>query len=232
VRTPSAVGFYARAYVRGRQAIFPYGDRFVVAPSPQLAFEMARRGLGRSKALTTWRTALLTPELRGLLRAYLRARGRGSRVPLFDMLNDLRKLDIIRQARHGVLRARQPFAVTTNLDITHAVLTLTSVRLPAESLPRHPSDAPALRDAAPLVVWDHSALGHQVVYARGAGRWLTATIGVGGVHRFDAIADIERHVPGAVVPALAAILGVARASEPPATSSVGVETTAATERVR
>ena len=249
VRAPSAVGFYARAYARHRQAIFPYGDRFVLAPSPQLAFELFRWGLARlprarmgpiasrlvqnpmnfaTKALTTWWTALRTPTLRMLLRAYVRARRRGSRVPLFDVLDDLRKFDLIRRARHGLLTAAQPFAVTTHLDTTRAVLTLTSVRS-TEPEARGVSDVLQLGDAAPLVVWDHSSLGHQVVYASGRGRWLTATIGVGGLHRFDALAEIERHVPGAVVPALATILAFPRSGEARSTP-VAVEASTATER--
>jgi hypothetical protein len=247
-RTPSSMAFYARAYGRHRQAIFPYRDGFVVAPSPRMAFEMLRHGLAwlprggmgpiasrlvqnpmnfATKALTTWRTALGTPAFRAVLHAYVRARGRGSRLSLFHLLDDLRKLDIIGQARQGILVARQPFAVSARLDTSAVVLTLTSVRPATDGVA---PDNVELCGPPPLVVWDHSSLGHQVVYTRGRGRWLTATVGVGGVHRFDAIAEIERHVPGTVIPALVGILGVTPTGVARSASTVAAKTSAITDR--
>jgi hypothetical protein len=120
----------------------------------------------------------------------------------------LRKLDVIHRARAGILHTRQPFQVHGRFDDTTGVLTLTSNIEPGDS---PAEDLPLRPDRVTLLIWDHSMLGHQVSYVVGRGRWLTASIGPGGVHRFDAIAELLRLRPADVWPSLSSLLGSAAA---------------------
>lgn len=220
----SSVRFYARNYLRHRQAIIPVGDRFVLAPSSHLAFEVARRGLARLprsrlgpvlsrliqnpmnfavKAATTWWVALTTRPLRSLLVVSARLRRAGHHVPVVALLDDLRKLDVIRRAQAGVLRTRQPFSLCLDFDGVSRTLVLTSV---VEFVPPPSAELPDEGGQVNLLVWDHSALGHQVVYSLGRRHWLTASVGPGGVHRFDAVSQLLRLQPDEVWPVLRRVL--------------------------
>jgi hypothetical protein len=226
----SALKFYASSYVRHGQAMLPFRDRYVIAPSPHLAFETIRRGLSwlpRSrrgpmlsrliqnpqnfalKASTTWRIALTTPPLRSLLAAYLGARRAGARIPLFELLDDVRKLDIIRRALAGRLMTPHPFDVVARRDAGSGVVTLTSTPRTTDGVDGRRAEEADIEGPIAVLLWDHSALGHQVVYALGRRRWLTASVGPGGVHRFDAVVRLLQRRPDLVRPVLAGILGVA-----------------------
>ena len=231
-RRVSPVAFYARNYVRHGQTIVPWRQTFLVVPSADLAFEMARRVLARAprarfgpslsrlvqnpknflvKATVTWGLALTTPPLRRLLRAFVRARADGGTTRLFDVLDDLRKLWLVHQSQTGRLVTRQPFVLTFDFDASSGTLTLRS-RAPIRGEDR-PSSLPSDADAAlaagavTLLVWDHSALGHQIVYLAGRRRWMTAGLGPGGVHRFDAVSTLYRSSPRRIAGALRSLLG-------------------------
>jgi len=63
------------------------------------------------------------------------------------------------------------------------------------------------RGTVTSIVWDHSALGWQVVLESRQSQWLTIFVGVGGVHRFDAVIELARSRPNRVAEVLASILG-------------------------
>lgn len=224
--------FYGRNYVRHGQAIIPLRTSFVLAPSRQLAFELTRRALARLprrrrgpmlsrliqnptnfalKAATTWAVTLGVAPLRALLVTYLMTQPSERVATVFALLDDLRKLDIIRRARRGALRARQPFDVSGALDVASETLLLTSVAAAADA---RWSELPEQPDRVATLVWDHSALGHQVVYRLGRRRWLTASIGPGGVHRFDAVNQLLRLRPAAVWPVVLRLLQPPMATRP------------------
>jgi hypothetical protein len=226
-RSRAAVGFYARNYIRHGQAVVPYRDRFLLVPSSHFLFEMLRRSLARLprfrhgpilgrliqnpmnfaiKAATTWWIVLTTPPMRALFRAYLCARRSGSPVSLFALLDDVRKLEIVRRARLGTLRTRQAFDVVGHFEAASKVLTLTSALPSAGRACLPPAEPTDIAESVATVVWDHCALGQQVMYALGRRRWLTASVGPGGVHRFDAIAELLRGQPAIVRPALRLLL--------------------------
>ena len=239
-RRPSAIPtaiFYGAQYLHHRQRIVPYGQRFFVLPSVALGFDVLRRGLSLlpparlgpvlsrvvrdpqnvvTKAVALMAVVLRSGPLRTLGRHGLRT---GSARALFGVLDDLRKLHLVEQARAGRLRSRQPFRIAVRLDAGPGVLTFRSV--PADDAGRegHAQDGvpspleTALRGGqVRVVLWDHSALGHQVVYRTGRGAWLTAGVGAGGVHRFAAIERALGAAPQTAGPALLAVLAPERGS--------------------
>jgi hypothetical protein len=58
-------------------------------------------------------------------------------------------------------------------------------------------------------VWDHAAVAPQVVCRAGRSRWLTFTLGQGGVYRFLALERVYQADARVVGGALVAMLGVA-----------------------
>jgi hypothetical protein len=62
------------------------------------------------------------------------------------------------------------------------------------------------RGLVKLIVWDHSALSLEVVYAAAGHKTITVGIGTGGIHRFDALAQLAELAPAQVTPALMSIL--------------------------
>lgn len=129
------------------------------------------------------------------------------------LLTDLFKLEIVRQACLGALEARERFFIRSTFDPTGGVLTLTSV--PARRLSEEDNRRQLMADLSVAlrrgtvtsIVWDHSALGWQVVWELRRAQWLTVFVGVGGVHRFDALVELARSRPDRVAPVLASILG-------------------------
>ena len=157
--------------------------------------------------------AILTYPLRALFLQWLVDRRIRRRIGYERLLTDLLKLEIVRQACRGILQARERFFIRSTFDPAGGVLTLTSVparRLSQEdNRSRSMSDLTvALRQGTVMsIVWDHSALGWQVVWELKRSQWLTIFVGVGGVHRFDALVELARHHPDRVAPVLASILG-------------------------
>ena len=57
------------------------------------------------------------------------------------------------------------------------------------------------------LVWDHTAVAQQIVCRAGRSRWLTFTLGPGGVYRFRALEQLYQADVRAVGDALVATLG-------------------------
>jgi len=76
------------------------------------------------------------------------------------------------------------------------------------------------RSMVTSIIWDHSALGWQVVWEVRRSRWLTVFVGVDGVHRFDALVELARSRPDNVAGVLVSILDgeATQESSAPATS--------------
>jgi len=159
--------------------------------------------------------------LQGLVDRRLRRR-----VGYEGLLGDLLKLEIVRQARRGTLQARERFFIRSTFDPVAGVVTLRSVparRLSEED--RRGQSTPDLsmalrRSMVTSIIWDHSALGWQVVWEVRRSRWLTVFVGVDGVHRFDALVELARSHPDNVAGVLAAIFDgeATQESSAPATS--------------
>jgi len=219
-RAVSLGAFYRHAYVRHGQAIIPYRNRFLILPSTALVFELARRVLGKLphaqpgpvlsrlirnpgnalvKSGATVAAVIGTPALRALARECLRVHPMRFRQSVFSILDDLRKLDIVRRLRGGTLVVRQPFHLAIEFDPASRVLRLISrpagpARPTPAAVPRDVAAAVAAGEVA-LMLWDHSSLGHQITYATRRGKWSTVGLGPGGVHRFDVITEVYRRAP-------------------------------------
>jgi hypothetical protein len=143
-----------------------------------------------------------------------------------NLVSDLLKLEIVRQAGLGTLQTRERFFIRSTFDPTGGVLTLTSV--PARRLSEENNRGQSMSDlsvalrrgAVTSIVWDHSALGWQIVLEWRRSQWVTVFVGVGGVHRFEALTELARSRPDRVAGVLAAIIGgeAAQKSSAPATS--------------
>jgi hypothetical protein len=227
----SPARFYAEGYLRRRQAIVPWAEGFVVTPSAQLVHHLARLALERlprarrgplmsrlihnpagivRKGLAAWRLLRRDRELRGILAAYRR---QTRTVSMPALLDDLLRLDLIRAAGQGTLRTRQSFTVGWEYDAAEAALAAVSTRGPgtgpasAEStLPAEAIDALA-QGRVRALVWDHTAVAPQVVCRVGRSRWLTFTLGQGGVYRFRALERLYQADARVVGGALVDILG-------------------------
>jgi hypothetical protein len=158
------------------------------------------------RAITTY--PLRTLFLQGLADRRIR-RGIGYE----RLVTDLLKLEIVRQARRGILEARGRFSIRSTFDPANGVLALTSV--PACSIPLEDNGSESTlavslalsRGRVTSIVWDHSALGWQVVWESRRSQRVTVFVGVGGVHRFDALVELARGRPDRVARVLASILG-------------------------
>jgi hypothetical protein len=236
----SRVQFYARNFLRHGQTIIPYRVRFAVLPSGKLIQDVVgravsrlrhRRGpaLGRlvqnpgdffSKGLVSTRITWGARNLRKLVMRYLRDRALRRSVPYHQLMNDLVKLDVVRQARTGVLRSRQPFRVSVSFEREAGALTIASGWDPRSPAGLHAGGS-SVGPAADLrgvlmeafrareikaMVWDHSALGLQIVYQPSGSKWVTIGLGAGGVYRFDALAELARRYPDEVAGILVPIL--------------------------
>jgi hypothetical protein len=225
--------FYARRYDWSRRAILPWGGRFVAIPSPADPLNVMRRALASLPAGHRWapasrllqdpgrfmrmsrtaaRVIVGTPHLRTLLRSYLREGGRRAGVPASRLVEDLVKIDIVRRARSGILRARPSFVVEIAFEAEGGTLILTSRATPETSAPAPPrvpvEIERALREGrVERITWSHVAVGDGVVYELQPGRWLHLGLGRVGVHHFDALATVCRSAPSTAAPTLLAILG-------------------------
>ena len=56
------------------------------------------------------------------------------------------------------------------------------------------------------MLWDHSALSLQIVYAPFGREWVTVGLGTGGIHRFGALIELARRHPEEAAPILVPIL--------------------------
>lgn len=145
--------------------------------------------------------------LQGLVDRRLRRR-----VGYERLLGDLLKLEIVRQARRGTLQAREHFFIRSTFDPAAGVVTLRSV--PARRLSEEDKRGQSTADLSmalrrsmvTAIIWDHSALGWQVVWEVRRSRWLTVFVGVDGVHRFDALVELARSHPDHAAGVLASIL--------------------------
>jgi hypothetical protein len=165
-----------------------------------------------AKARVTMK-AIFTYPLRALFLQWLVDRRIRRRIGYERLLTDLLKLEIVRQARRGILQARERFFIRSTFDPAGGVLTLTSV--PARKLSQEDNRSRSMSDLTVAlrqgtvmsIVWDHSAIGWQVVWELRRSQWLTIFVGVGGVHRFDALVELARSRPDRVAGVLASILG-------------------------
>jgi hypothetical protein len=227
----SPVRFYAEGYLRRRQAIVPWAEGFVVAPSVQLLHHLARLALERlprarrgplvsrlihnpagivRKGLAAWRLVRHDRELRRILTSYRRQPGLRQRVRVHALLDNLLRLDLVRAARQGTLRTCQSFTVEWEYDPAAAALVAVSRKGPGSAgsaLTAEAIDALG-QGRIRALVWDHAAVAPQVVCRTGRSRWLTFTLGPGGVYRFQALEELYqadvRGVGGALVAILAA----------------------------
>lgn len=240
----SPARFYAEGYLRRRQAIVPWAERFVVTPSAHLVLHLARLALGWlprarrgplmsrlihnpagivRKGLAAWRLLRRDRGLRDILAAYRRQPGLRRMVSVPALLDDLLRLDLIRAAGEGTLRTRQSFTVGWEYDAAAAALVAVSARGtigadgakpgtgPASAAPTLPEEAidALAQGRVRALVWDHTAVAPQVVCRAGRSRWLTFTLGQGGVYRFRALERLYQADARVVGGALVAILGAA-----------------------
>ena len=226
----SAVRFYGDGYRQRRQALVPWGKAFAVLPSTQLVHDLARRVLERlprarrgplasrlihnpagivGKGLAVWRLFRADPRWRGILTSYLRRR-RGARPApaVYALLDDLLRLELIRTARQRSLSTSQSFTVDWEYEAAANVLVAVSRRGPGATGGALTDEAvAALRQGRiRALVWDHAAVAPQVVCRAGRFRWLTFTLGSGGVYRFRALEQLYCADAQAIGDALAAIL--------------------------
>jgi len=156
--------------------------------------------------------AISADPLRTLFFQWLADRRIRRRIGYERLVTDLFKLEIVRQARRGSLQSREPFFIRRTFDPASGVLTLRSLPARMASLEENRSDSMSelsvalRRGLVTSMVWDHSALGWQVVCELMRSRRLTVFVGVGGVHRFDALVELARSRPHRVAGVLASIL--------------------------
>jgi Glycosyl transferases group 1 len=173
------------------------------------------------KAYTSTRIGLGVGPLRALVTQYLKDPQLRRHASYDSMLNDLLKLDIIRRVRLGILRARQPFQLSVDFDAGAGLVMLTSTPVGAgddvagegrsrstvgDSVLRTGLEEVLQRGLVKLIVWDHSALSLEIVYAPLGRKWITVGIGRGGIHRFDVLVQLARHYPAETTPVLMPIL--------------------------
>ena len=145
------------------------------------------------------------------VRALLLARGRDEvlrgKVPLWQLLEDLLKLDVARRSISGAVRSPLPFHVDPSIDPADGTLLLTSSPGAAASsrLPPGLEESIRLGDVR-QVVWDHSELALEVTFATGRSGWMTLSLGSGGIHRFAALSTFCREAPRLIAGPLASIL--------------------------
>jgi hypothetical protein len=177
-------------------------------------------GIGR-KGLAAWRLLRRDRGLRDIVTAYRRQPGLRRAVRLHALLDDVLRLDLILAARRGTLRSRQPFTVEWEFDAAEGALMAVSARAPvgdggpvarAEPALAEPASARQALDALAegrvrALVWDHAAVAQQVVCRAGRSRWLTFTLGPGGVYRFRALEQLYQADLRAVGDALVVALG-------------------------
>jgi glycosyl transferase family 1 len=173
------------------------------------------------KGLAAWCLLRRDRGLRDLLAVYRRQPGLRRAVRLHALLDDLLRLDLILAARRGAIRSRQPFTVEWEFDPVEGALVAVSTRAPAdgggpatraEPAVAGPALAPQALDALAqgrvrALVWDHAAVAQQVVCRAGRSRWLTFTLGAGGVYRFRALEQLYQADVRAVGDALIVALG-------------------------
>jgi len=147
---------------------------------------------------------------------------RARRVGYEKLVTDLFKLEIVRRARRGILQNQERFFIRSTFDPAGGVLTLTSV--PARRLSEENNRGQSMSDlsvalrrgAVTSIVWDHSALGWRVMLEWKRSQWVTVFVGVGGVHRFEALMELARSRPDRVAGVLEAIFGGEHAQGPSA----------------
>jgi len=136
-------------------------------------------------------------------------------VRVHAVLDDLLRLDLIRAARQGTLRTSQSFTVAWEYDVAAAALVAVSRRGSGAAGSVLTADVlDALRQGRiRALVWDHADVAPQVVCRTGRSRWLTFTLGPGGVYRFRALEQFYQ----ADVPMIGeALVSIVRAGERPA----------------
>jgi hypothetical protein len=175
-------------------------------------------GIAR-KGLAAWRLLRHDRALRDILAVYRRQPGLRRAVRLHGLLDDLLRLDLIVAARRGTLRSRQPFTVEWEFDPAEGALVAVSAKVPAGGggpaarpegalAPPAPQALDALAEGrVRALVWDHAAVAQQVVRRAGRSRWLTFTLGPGGVYRFRALEQLYHADARAVGDALVVALG-------------------------
>lgn len=233
-----AANYFKREMERLLACVPPAGPESIPAPVLKdatvgdLVSEVVRRILAR---LVGWRWGSIAARLRADAGVFVKARvsmraistcplrtlflqGLADRrirrgIGYEKLVTDLLKLEVVRQARRGILEAQGRFSIRSSFDPANGVLRLTSV--PARRIPEEDDGSESTLAACVAlsegqvtsIVWDHSALGWHIVWEAGRAQPVTVFVGMGGVHRFEALEELARGRPNRVARVLASILG-------------------------
>lgn len=164
------------------------------------------------KAGIAFETVRRDPSLRVVWREYWRhRRSIGTWTP-YGLLNDLVKIDVVRQARRGCLSTPRPFEIRLDYDRGSGIVLLKSVpvRDGQVSSGRRTLDSAACADL-PIalaegkvngIVWNHSAFGGLLLYVPTFRRCenvpVMVRIGAEGVYRFDTLTRLCQQAPNTV----------------------------------
>jgi len=152
-----------------------------------------------AKGLVALQLILRVRSLRQLLFAYLHDRQTVRTVGFDQVLADLLRLGIVRQAQTSTLTASEPFRISVCFEPEKEKLTLKSRRAEERDSgkePLWPALESALREGhVKTMVWDHSALGRSVSYPFSRRKCVTIAVGQYGIHRFEALAALARRFP-------------------------------------
>lgn len=238
--------FYGRNFVSHGQALVPFRDGYAVLPSRRVVRQAAKavlrtalRGTGTvvplrivddplgalSKLILGARVVRRSPALRAIVAVYRRHRDIRQAVPLYVLMNDLVKIDIVARARRSDLCSHEPFTVDVDFDPSTRLVTLSSrapsasPSAPPERFSAHRIGKTLRRGEVSALLWDHAGLSSEVMYRpfRPGSRWFLVGIGPGGIYRFEALTLLCRRSPDVVGAALATLLGVQDAVDPEAT---------------
>jgi hypothetical protein len=151
-------------------------------------------------AYASGRLILPVPELRSLLFAHLLNGPARRAIRIRDVIADLVRLALVRQAQLARLTAGEIFHVTAEKEPESGRLLLTS--RPGVGT----QDLSALWpvELSRAVVWNHVRLGRSVPWRLRRSRWLVAELGDAGVHRFEVLAALALRFPDRVSAAVRA----------------------------
>lgn len=151
------------------------------------------------KSFVALRVILRVHALRQLLLGYLCDRTLRKTMRLDQVLGDLLRLGIVRQAQTDTLTAGEPFRITVRFQPEEEQLILKSRCVDGNGS----SDEPlwttlesVLREGrVKTVIWDHLALGKYVSYRLSQKKCIRIAIGKHGIYRFDALAILAGRFP-------------------------------------
>jgi len=224
-RARSRAAFHAGRCLRHGQPFVPFRAAYVTLPVGLgfLGYLARRIALGRRRPgpivgralrnpseflhkLVDLALALRVEPLRRLLAIRLHDAAAAGAGPLWQLVEDLLKIDVVRRARAGTLVSTRPFAIEVSHDPASGVLLLISVGSPASR--RTAAAMEAIAGAVRQVIWDHGELGLEVSATLRRHRVVTLSLGEGGVYTFQAISSLCRLAPARTVPQLGSLLRI------------------------